>query len=109
MPFNASCALVGILFRTRNLCCGFTELEPGFEASLAEPCGIVRQECSEAQFRAGVSRFGVTDDLAGIFECGQSFPHQFVYAKLFGTSYFDSAICRRTYGDPGYGTRDIVS
>jgi hypothetical protein len=34
---------------TRTLRCGLSE--PGFEASLAEPCGFFRHECSEAQLR----------------------------------------------------------
>src|SRR5438477_564506 len=60
--------------RPRNLRCGLSE--PGFEASLAEPCGIVRQECSEAHLRPGVKRLWISDDLASIFECGQSLPDQ---------------------------------
>src|SRR5437588_2308325 len=34
---------------TRNLRCGLSE--PGFEASLAEPGGFVRHECSEGHLR----------------------------------------------------------
>src|SRR5215813_2799375 len=70
---------------TRNRRCGLSE--PGFEASLAELCGFVRHERSEAQFRPGVTRFGVSDDLARIFECGQLPPDEFVNAELFRTSY----------------------
>src|SRR5205823_3822660 len=55
-----------------------------------------------------VKRFWVGDDLARIFDCGQSLPDQFVDAKLFRASYFDSAIYRRTYCNPAYSARDIV-
>ena len=38
------------------------------------PGGFVRHECSEAHLRPRVKRFWVSDDLARIFECGQSLP-----------------------------------
>src|SRR5262249_47454760 len=89
-----------------NLRCGFSE--PGFEASLAEPCGILRHERSEAQLRPRVTRFRVRDDFAWILELGQLLLHQFVKSKRFRACYFDRAIYRRTYGDPGYATSDIL-
>src|SRR5689334_9997941 len=81
-------------FSTRTLRSGFSE--PGFETSLTEPCSFVRHECFEAQLRSGVTRFRVSDDLAGIVECGQSLPDQFVNTKLFGACYLDSPIYRQT-------------
>src|SRR5207247_381014 len=90
----------------RNFRCGLSE--PGFEASVAEPGGIVRHQCSKGHLRTGVTRFRVSDNLARIFQYGQSLPDQFVHAKLFRACDFDNAIYRRTYCDPGYATRDIV-
>src|SRR5215467_2796995 len=58
----------GLSMRTRNLCCGLSE--PVFETRLAESCVIVRNQCSLADFRPRVKRFWVSDDFAGVFECG---------------------------------------
>ena len=92
--------------RTRNLCCGLSE--PGFETGLAESGVIARNQCFLADFRSRVKRVWVSDDFAGIFECGQAPPDEFIQAKLFRASNFDDAIYRLTYCDLAYATRDIV-
>src|SRR5437899_1107629 len=100
------CDACGLRVRTRNLCCGLSE--PGFETRLTEPCVIARNQCSLADFRSRVTRVWISDDFARIFEQGQAPPYQFIQAKLFRASNFDSAIYRRAYRDPSYGTRDVV-
>src|SRR5256885_4409917 len=100
------CDACGLRVRTRNLCCGLSE--PGFETRLTEPCVIARNQCSLADFRSRVTRVWISDDFARIFEQGQAPPYQFIQAKLFRASNFDSAIYRRAYRDPSYRTRDIV-
>src|SRR5262249_38856023 len=58
--------------------------------------------------RPGITRFRVSDDLARIFECGQSLLNQLIQAKLFRASDFDGAVYRRTFCDPANRARDIV-
>src|SRR5712692_6981642 len=66
------CDAGGLRMRTRNLCCELSQ--PGFETGLAESCVIARNQCSLADFRPRVTRIWVSDDFAGIFECGQAPP-----------------------------------
>src|SRR6266851_9237930 len=67
------CDACGLRMRTRNLCCGLSQ--PGFETGLTESCVIARNQCSFAEFRSRVKRFWVSDDFAGIFQCGQAPPN----------------------------------
>src|SRR5216684_5808893 len=67
------CDACGLRMRTRNLCCGLSQ--PGLETGLAESCVIARNQCSFAEFRSRVKRFWVSDDFAGIFQCGQAPPN----------------------------------
>jgi len=81
--------------RTRNLCCGLSE--PDFESRLAESCVLARNQCSLADFRSRIKSIWISNDFAGIFECGQASPHEFIQAKLFRASNFDDAVYRLTY------------
>src|SRR5712692_6664982 len=100
------CDACGLRRRTRNLCCGLSQ--PGFETGLAESRLIPRKQCSLADFRSRVTRVWISDDFAGIFERGQTPPHQVIHAKLFRASNFDDAVYRLTHCNLAYGTRDIV-
>src|ERR1041385_2143765 len=82
--------------------------QPRFKTCWAELCVIARNECSLADFRARIKRIWVSNDFAGIFECGQTPPNQVINAKLFRSPYFHDAIYRRAYRNTGYATRDIV-
>src|SRR6476660_9278205 len=57
-------ARVSIMDFISGLRCGFRK--PGVEASLAEPRGFGRHECSEAHLRPGISRLRVGGDFARI-------------------------------------------
>src|SRR5215510_12243307 len=83
--------------------------EPGLETRLAESCVSAWNQCSLTDFCPRVKRFWVRDDFAGIFECGQSPPYQFIHAELFRAPNFHDAVYRRAYGDLAYATRNIVS
>src|SRR5579872_179759 len=92
--------------RRCNLPGGLTQ--PGFEAGFAESCVIARNQCSLAEFRSRVTRVGISNDFAEIFERGQAPPDELIQAKLFGASNFDNAVYRRAYRDSGHATGDIV-
>src|SRR5216683_5423689 len=92
------CDACGLRVRTRNLCCGLSE--PGFETRLAESCVTARNQCSLADFRPRVKCVWVSDNFAGIFECGQAPPYEFIQATLFRAPNFDDAVYRRAYRDP---------
>src|SRR5512135_2848167 len=65
--------------RGRFLCSRLTQ--PGFETGLAKSCLIARKQCVLANSRSAVARVWVSDDFAGIFECGQASPDQFIQAE----------------------------
>src|SRR6266852_6622723 len=94
------------LRRLGNLCCGLSK--PGLETRLAESCVIARNQCSLADSCPRVKRFGISDHFAGIFECCQAPPDQFIQAKLFWAPNFDDAVHRRANCNSCHGGRDIV-
>ena len=88
----------GLRMRTRNLCRGLSE--PAFETRLAQPCVVARDQCFFTDFRSRVTGVWISHDFAGIFEWDQAPPDEFIQAKLFRASNFDSAIYRRAHRDP---------
>ena len=75
---------------------------------LAESRAIARKECSLTDLRSTVTRVWVSDDFAGILQCGQAPPDKFIHAKLFWPRYFNHAVYRLTYCNPGHATCNVI-
>src|SRR5262249_47864078 len=82
--------------------------EPVFEARLAEPRFIARNQRLLAHLDAVVARAQVSDHLAGILARRQVAPNDLIQTKLFRPADFHNAFHGCAGGDSGQGSGYII-